>query len=85
MVVEPAPVTVAIGHKPEYDSDDMKVMLDGDRLTEIAKTLPLEAVDAESIGMILFRDRWARCACKCPTGCACRPCHKPCSMSPTRI
>ena len=50
-----APVTVSIAHKPEYDSDDMKVMLDGDRLTEIGKTLPVEAVDAESIGMILFR------------------------------
>lgn len=51
----PAPVTVAIGHKDSYDTDDMKVMVDGDRLTEIGKTLPLEAVDAESIGMILFR------------------------------
>jgi choline kinase len=59
----PAPVTVAIGHKPEYDSDDMKVMLDGDRLTEIGKTLPLEAVDAESIGMILFRDKGPRIWC----------------------
>lgn len=50
-----APITVAIGHKDEYDNDDMKVMLDGDRLTEIGKTLPIEAVDAESVGMILFR------------------------------
>ena len=55
-----APVTVSIAHKPEYDSDDMKVMLDGDRLTEIGKTLPVEAVDAESIGMILFRGEGPR-------------------------
>jgi choline kinase len=49
-----APVTVVITHKAEYDNDDMKVMLDGDRLTEIGKTLPLEAVDAEAVGMYRF-------------------------------
>jgi choline kinase len=51
----PAPVTVAINHKPAYDADDMKVMLDGDRLTEIGKTLPTETVDAEAIGFYIFR------------------------------
>lgn len=56
----PAPVSVAIGYKDTYDTDDMKVMVDGDRLTEIGKTLPLEAVDAESIGMILFRGEGPR-------------------------
>lgn len=50
-----ASVTVAINRKPRYDADDMKVMLDGDRLTEIGKTLPLEAVDAEAIGLYVFR------------------------------
>ncbi len=50
-----APITVAIAHKQEYDNDDMKVMVDGDRLTEIGKTLPVDTVDAESIGMLLFR------------------------------
>lgn len=55
-----APVTVAIAHKSEYDADDMKVMLDGDRLTEIGKTLPLEAVNAESVGMIRFEESGAR-------------------------
>jgi choline kinase len=35
----------------------MKVMLDGGRLTEIGKTLPLEAVDAEAIGLYVFRGK----------------------------
>ncbi len=50
-----APVTVAINRKESYDADDMKVMLDGGRLTEIGKTLPLEAVDAEATGFYVFR------------------------------
>jgi choline kinase len=48
-------VTVAINRKSAYDADDMKVMMDGDRVTEIGKTLPLEAVDAEAIGFYMFR------------------------------
>lgn len=50
-------ITVAIDLKEKYDSDDMKVMLDGERLTEIGKTLPVDTVDAESIGMLLFRGK----------------------------
>ncbi len=50
-----AAVTVAVNRKDEYDADDMKVMLDGDRLTEIGKTLPVEAVDAEAVGLYVFR------------------------------
>ncbi len=50
-----APITLAIDRKSAYDSDDMKVMLDGTRLTEIGKRLPLDTVDAESIGMIHFQ------------------------------
>lgn len=49
------PVTVAISRKSEYDADDMKVELDGDRLLNIGKDLLAEHVDGESIGMILFR------------------------------
>lgn len=50
-----APVLVAINRKSCYDADDMKVMLDGNRLTEIGKTLPIEAVDAEAVGFYVFR------------------------------
>ncbi|MGF7161735.1 choline kinase [Rhodoligotrophos appendicifer] len=53
-------VTAAINYKQRYDADDMKVMLDGGRLTEIGKTLPLEAVDAEAIGIYIFRNAGAR-------------------------
>ncbi len=59
LAAPPAPVTVAINHKDQYDNDDMKVMLDGERLTEIGKTLPLEAVDAEAIGIYVFRGEGA--------------------------
>jgi choline kinase len=55
-----APVTVAINHKPAYDADDMKVMMDGERLTEIGKTLPAETVNAEAIGFYVFRNDGAK-------------------------
>jgi len=56
-LLEPADaaVSVAINRKDSYDADDMKVMLDGTRLTEIGKSLPLEAVDAEATGFYVFR------------------------------
>jgi choline kinase len=50
-----APVTVAINHKEAYDADDMKVMLDAGRLTEIGKTLPVDTVDGEAVGFYIFR------------------------------
>lgn len=58
-------VTVTISHKKEYDADDMKVQLDGVQLVQIGKTLMPGEVDAESIGMILFREQggaWFRSA-----------------------
>ena len=51
------PVTVVTHQKSYYDADDMKVSLDGDRLVSIGKKLTADSVDAESIGMILFRDK----------------------------
>ncbi len=52
-----APVTVAVNHKDSYDTDDMKVMLDSGRLTEIGKTLPVDTVDAEAIGFYIFHGK----------------------------
>ncbi len=49
------PITVATHRKHHYDADDMKVALDGERLVRIGKDLDADIVDAESIGMILFR------------------------------
>jgi choline kinase len=52
-----APITVTVNHKSEYDEDDMKVTLETNgRLRAIGKTLSLASTDAESIGMLLFRD-----------------------------
>lgn len=50
-----APVNVTIATKAEYDADDMKVTLAGDRVTAVSKQLPPGETDAESIGMLVFR------------------------------
>ena len=57
----PAPITVTIDHKAGYDDDDMKVSLDAQgRLLAIGKSLPDEAVGAESIGLLAFRASGAK-------------------------
>jgi choline kinase len=48
-----APIAVTIDEKEDYDSDDMKVLRDGDRLLRIGKAL--ERYDSESIGLIALR------------------------------
>jgi choline kinase len=48
------PITLATDHKSEYDSDDMKIVAEGDRLLKVGKKLELEQVNGESIGMMLF-------------------------------
>lgn len=55
LTAEAKPVTVAVNLKDSYDPDDMKVMLDEGRLTEIGKMLPVDTVDAEAIGFYIFR------------------------------
>jgi choline kinase len=49
-----APVNVTIDVKGAYDADDMKVRLNGDRLSRIGKKLE-DPIDGESIGMLRFR------------------------------
>jgi choline kinase len=53
------PITLAIDRKSSYDSDDMKVCLEGDRLTRVGKTLALPTVSGESIGMMYFQPEGA--------------------------
>lgn len=48
-----APISVTMDVKDNYDSDDMKVRVDGDRLTAIGKTLT-GRIDGESIGLLRF-------------------------------
>ena len=51
-----APLTLVVNEKDEYDDDDMKVSLGEDRrLRAVGKTLDARIVDAESIGLMLFR------------------------------
>jgi choline kinase len=49
-----APITLTIDKKSEYDSDDMKVKLDGARLLDVGKVLTPEDTDGESIGFSRF-------------------------------
>jgi choline kinase len=57
MAHDGGPVTVTVDHPPSYDADDMKVRIEGGRLTAIGKTLSVDAVDGESIGMMGFRGK----------------------------
>jgi len=54
------PITLARDHKARYDSDDMKVCMDGNRLVRIGKDLESDMVNGESIGMLLFREQGSR-------------------------
>ena len=47
-------IQVTIDKKPDYDSDDMKVTLDGTALTAIGKTLGAHETHGESIGFLRF-------------------------------
>lgn len=56
LLASPArPITLAIDRKSAYDADDMKVVLEGDRLVRVDKKLDLQVVNGESIGMMAFR------------------------------
>lgn len=50
------PITLVTNQKAQYDEDDMKVITNGHKLLRVGKKLPLEKVDAESIGMMSFRN-----------------------------
>jgi choline kinase len=48
------PITLATDQKNRYDSDDMKIWSEQDRLCRVGKTLDLSHVNGESIGMMIF-------------------------------
>jgi len=58
VLAHPQPgICVTIDRKPAYDDDDMKVVVDDEgRLHAIGKRLPMGNVNAESIGLLAFRD-----------------------------
>lgn len=52
-----APVTLSVDQKSVYDADDMKVQLDENGwVRHVSKTLPTGQIDAESVGLVLFRE-----------------------------
>ncbi|MBY0474319.1 MAG: phosphocholine cytidylyltransferase family protein [Nitrosomonas sp.] len=58
---ELAPITLSVDDKDTYDADDMKVQLDADRwVQQVSKIVPPHQVNAESIGLIYFREQGAR-------------------------
>jgi len=59
----PAPITLVTDEKLHYDADDMKVIVKNTQLVRIGKTLPLETVNGESIGMIRFQDNGPHLFC----------------------
>ena len=48
-------ICVTIDRKDGYDDDDMKVVEEAGRLKAIGKRLPMDTVNAESIGLLAFR------------------------------
>ncbi|HEX2763590.1 MAG TPA: phosphocholine cytidylyltransferase family protein [Allosphingosinicella sp.] len=50
------PIAVTVDEKDAYDADDMKVLHEGDRLRRIGKALEPGQYNAESIGLVAFRD-----------------------------
>lgn len=57
-----APITLTVDFKKTYDADDMKVQLDeGGWVKHVSKIIPPQRIDAESIGLIYFRDRGGTC------------------------
>jgi choline kinase len=53
-------VTVTVDEKDDYDSDDMKVLREGDRLRRIGKALEPGEYNSESIGLLAFRGEGGR-------------------------
>lgn len=49
-----AAINLTVNRKAAYDSDDMKVSLNGDRVAAVGKTLMPNETDAESIGLVIF-------------------------------
>jgi choline kinase len=48
-------VTMVIDKKPDYDPDDMKVIIHENKVLQIGKDIPLEKANGESVGIIKFQ------------------------------
>lgn len=57
----PAAITLSVDYKDSYDADDMKVQLDADSwVRQVSKIVPPHQVNAESIGLLYFREQGAQ-------------------------
>ena len=55
---EAAPITLSVDYKSAYDADDMKVQLDTNGwVKQVSKIIPPHQIDAESIGLLYFREQ----------------------------
>jgi choline kinase len=54
------PITLATDHKPHFDLDDMKIIVDGGRLLKVSKQLDISIVSGESIGLMVFNETGAK-------------------------
>jgi len=55
---KPTPITLSVDYKNAYDADDMKVQLDPDGwVKQVSKIIPPHQVNAESIGLVYFREQ----------------------------
>ena len=50
-------ITITINRKDRYDADDMKVMIQSDRLVRVGKDLDAHMVNGESIGLSFFKQK----------------------------
>ena len=60
LAADTGPIAVTVDEKDDYDSDDMKVLRDGDSLLRIGKALEPGQYNAESIGLLAFRGEGPR-------------------------
>ncbi|MBL8497141.1 phosphocholine cytidylyltransferase family protein [Nitrosomonas sp. JL21] len=57
----PAAITLSVDYKDSYDADDMKVQLGTDDwVQQVSKIVPPQQVNAESIGLLYFREQGAQ-------------------------
>lgn len=56
----PVAITLSVDYKDTYDADDMKVQLDTEGwVQQVSKIVPPHQVNAESIGLLYFREQGA--------------------------
>ena len=58
--IENQEITMVVDIKESYEEDDMKAIIEEDRISQVSKKIPVEKANAESIGMIRFNQYGAK-------------------------